>query len=191
MAFYTSFSDAELVTMLQKGEERAFNEIYARYWKKLYVIARHRLNNTCEAEEIVQDVFSNLWRKRESFHLDRSFSVYFSVAVKFEVINRLQKREKGFAFQRKFAERNTELDQSTLEQLDLNELQQQLEETIKSLPEKCQLIFRMQYEGRRSQRQIAEELKISEKTVEAHLGKARKTIRNRFGPLKCILFNLL
>ncbi|MNL63493.1 RNA polymerase sigma factor [compost metagenome] len=84
----------------------------------------------------------------------------------------------------------TELDQTTLDLLDFNELKLQLEETIKALPEKCQIIFRMKYEQGLSQKQIAEELDISEKTIEAHLSKARKTIRNSFGNLSSIIFLL-
>ncbi|PTS97327.1 RNA polymerase sigma-70 factor, partial [Pedobacter sp. HMWF019] len=63
------------------------------------------------------------------------------------------------------------------------ELQQKLQLTIQSLPEKCQLVFKLKHENGYSQKEIAKELQISEKTVEAHLSKARKTLKQSFGKL--------
>ncbi|WP_316821085.1 RNA polymerase sigma-70 factor [Pedobacter gandavensis] len=188
MISLTEHSEEELAGLLKKNSEAAFSEIYRRYWDKLYVVSRKRLDDATEAEEIVQDVFCNLWRKRANFELRKGFNNYFSVAVKFEVINRLQKRTRTQSFEKNWSQELTEIDLSTQDQLSFNELKQLLELTIKSLPEKCQLVFRLKHDDGYSQKQISEHLEISEKTVEAHLSKARKTIKDKLGDFGILLF---
>ena len=178
MPNYKILDDHELARLLGCDDEAAFNEVYSRYWDKLYVLARHRLGDAYESEEIVQDIFCNLWRKRNTFVLQKGFDNYFSVAVKFEIINRLAKRQKAAAYEKEMSVLASEIDRSTLEKLDLTELLRQLQTNISSLPEKCRIVFQLQYEEGYTQRQIAETLEISEKTVEAHLTKARKNLRN-------------
>jgi len=184
-------TDPELAELLRKGDAESFREIYIRYWDKLYVIARKRLNDPSEAEEIVQDIFCNLWRKREEFVLSKSFDQYFAVAVKFEVINRLAKKARHLAYERQAVASFTEADNSTLQLLDMGELLAQLRQSVQALPEKCRIVFNLKYEQGYSQKLIAEELKISEKTVEAHLSKARKTLRTAFGNLLGLLICFL
>lgn len=187
MVSLSEYSEDKLAGLLKNGSEAAFSQIYSRYWDKMYVVARKRLDDAIEAEEIVQDVFCNLWRRRAGFELHKGFNNYFAVAVKFEVINRLQKRSRTQRFEKDWSNEVTEVDQSTQDQLSFNELQQLLELTVKSLPEKCQLVFRLKHEAGYSQKQIAETMDISEKTVEAHLSKARKTIKNNLGPAGMLL----
>ena len=189
---YDILSDNELALLITTDDEAAFNEIYKRYWERLYVAARHRISDSYEAEEIVQEIFCNLWRKRNCFELTKGFQYYFSVAVKFEVINRMAKKSRENRVKKEVLVLSSAIDESTSDQLDFNELQSQLALTIKVLPEKCLLVFKLKHEEGYSQKQIAEELNIAEKTVEAHLSKARKTIRIRFGYLaemaKSVLF---
>jgi len=180
-------NDFELAALLKIGDERAFNFIYERYWDRVYIIARNRLGNKTEAEEVVQDIFCNLWRRRETLTITKAFDNYFAVAVKFEVINRLAKHARATAYERELSAAISEVDETTLQQLDYNELQQQFQLTISALPEKCQIVFKLQHEQGFTQKQIADELKISQKTVEAHLSKARKTLKGAFGNLLGLL----
>ncbi|TZF82226.1 RNA polymerase sigma-70 factor [Pedobacter sp. BS3] len=180
--------DDVLIDRLNTDEINAFREIYDRYWDKLYVVARNRINDREEAEEIVQDIFCNFWRRRKSLVLTKGLNNYFSIAVKYEVINRLARQARANTYLKQAAKELSEVDESTLMQLDLNELQNQLQSTINTLPEKCQLVFRLQHEQGYSQRRIAEELDISEKTVEAHLSKARKVLRNSFSNFFYLIF---
>lgn len=188
MVSLSKHTEDELARLLRSGSETAFAEIYNRYWDKLYIVARKRLDNAFEGEEIVQEVFCNLWRRRAGFQLHKGFNNYFSVAVKFEVINRLQKRARTQALEKNLSMELTELDETTVEQISFNELKQQLELTIKQLPEKCQIVFRLKHEEGLSQKQIAAKLDVSEKTVEAHLSKARKSIKDQFGNISSLLF---
>ena len=180
MVIYKDLSDIELSDLLRSGDECAYVEIYERYWDKLYIIARNRIYDSCEAEEIVQDIFYNLWRNRESFNLVKGFQNYFSVAVKFGVINKLAKQAKKNAFEKEMTSIGTEADESTQQYINARDIQQQIQAGISNLPEKCRLVFDLKYSQDYSQRRIADELAISEKTVEAHLSRARKKLRGEF-----------
>jgi len=188
---YKALNDNELVDLLRGDDEVAFNEIYNRYWDKLYILSKKRLGDAEESEEIVQDIFCNLWRKRHAFTLQNGFNNYFAVAVKFEVINHLAKKQKAAAYEKEMSIISTEADQSTQRALDLNELLQQLQHNINVLPERCRFVFKLQYEQGYSQRQIAETLNISEKTVEAHLTKARRNLRSAFANIFLLIFYII
>jgi RNA polymerase sigma-70 factor (family 1) len=174
-------TDFELVNLLKIDDESAFRIIYERYWDKLYAIAVNRLKDPADAEEVVQDIFYNIWKKRKTLHLEKAFDNYFAVAVKFRVINRLAKLARANAYEKELASALSDVDDTTLEHLDYSELENRFEFTVNNLPDKCRLVFRLQHNSGYSHKQIAEELNISIKTVEAHLSKAKKTLRGVFG----------
>lgn len=178
MAAYSTFTDEELTALLKVGDHAAFTEIYQRYWKKLFYIAGKKLNSLDEAEEVVQNIFLSLWNRRETISITSTLGAYLTVSVKYWIIKILDKQH----HQQKYAQSiaSNILDDSTQQWLEFMDLKEILDKYITELPEKCQLVFKMSRNHNMSQKQIAEELNISEKTVEAHLGKAIKTLRTRF-----------
>ncbi len=175
---YNILSDKELTTLLQAGDEHAFTEIYNRYWQRLFAIAANKLKELNEAEEIVQDIFVSLWKRRDELGKIETLSPYLAVSVKYRVIKHLAKRHS----QQKYTDYSQYLsvaDDSTEQWLEFEELRSRLAMFVADLPEKCRLVYRLSRESGFSQKRIAAELGISEKTVEAHLGKALKTLRAR------------
>src|ERR1700744_2471177 len=181
MGSNSSLSDMQLAELLKTEGESIFKLLYERYWNKIYVIARHRLNDRLEAEEVVQDIFTRLWLRRSSLILSKGFDNYFAVAAKYEVLNRVAKNARATAFEKEMAHGLSAIDETTFEQLDYNELQEKFQLEVNSLPEKCRIVFRLQHDQGYSQQQIADELNISPRTVQAHLAKARKILRGAFG----------
>lgn len=184
MASYKSYGDEELVTLLQKGERQAFDEIYDRFWDKLFVTAANRLGDADEAEDLVQDIMLRLWNNHETLFIQISLSAYLAVAIKYEVINFLakKKRYENYASSADLSE----TDNSTENSLQFKEIQSRLAKLVKSLPEKCQMVFLLRYEQGLSRKQIAEKMGLSQNTVVSHLKKAIKTLRTG---LKSILFS--
>jgi RNA polymerase sigma-70 factor (family 1) len=180
---YISLTDHELAVLFKAGDHGAFTVIYQRYWKRIYLIAIKRLGDEQDAEEVVQDIFLNLWRKRDKFELTTCFQNYFAVAVKFEIFDIMRKRASIAAYGKTQGISYSEADESMLRKMDFLELQEKFQLTIRALPDKCQLVFRLKHEQGYSQKQISNELDISEKTVEAHLSKARKILKATFGSL--------
>ena len=68
--------DHELVDLLKSGEHAPFVEIYERYWTVLYPHAGKILRNEAEAEDVIQEIFSSLWLKRENIGLKSTPSSY-------------------------------------------------------------------------------------------------------------------
>lgn len=177
---YDILSDRRLALLIRAGDPEAFKVIYDRFWDKMLVVAAKRLGDVLEAEEAVQDIFLNLWRRRESFELKVSFENYLAVAVKFEVINRRAKRVREETLRLEFSALPSSVGDNK-QTFDLEYLQRQLEQTINSLPPKCRLVFRLSRDDDYTNKQIAEQLGISEKAVEKQVTKALKALRERLG----------
>lgn len=176
---YESCTDAELINLLRNEDKAAFTEIYGRFWDKILTVALHRLNDQSEAEEVVQDVFFSLWKRRETLDIQFSLNTYLSTAAKYQIISRQRKRyvaEKandGIDFAKEHGVDTTQLWFSE------KELRRQLEYHIEQLPDKCRTIFKMSREEYKSNAQIALEMGVSEKTVEAHITRALKVLKDK------------
>lgn len=176
----TEWTDEMLLNLVRlEDDHAAFSELYNRYWDKIYLLAANALNSPEEAEECVQDIFHSLWSRRETLQLHYSLYTYLAAAVKYRIINIL---DKAYRLRQRTAQLyvNTNEDFAPSAEVLLleKELFAKLEESIAILPEKCQIVFRMSREDGKTHKQIAEELNISEKTVNNHLTKAIKDIRN-------------
>ncbi len=178
MNTYQLLSDGELIALLQKGSERAYNEIYKRYWDKIYAVACHRLGNELEAEEVVQDVFFSIWKRKGQLKLEHSLNTYLSVAVKYQVINRQTRQYRKNAEIATHVSRQEEYEDTTQLWFSERELREQLEVCINKLPEKCRIVFKMSREDEKSNSEIAKELGVSEKNVEAHITRALKILKS-------------
>jgi RNA polymerase sigma-70 factor (family 1) len=178
MGSYHSLTDIELTGLLQQGDVMAFTEIYNRYWKKLFAVAGNKIRDLDEAEEIVQDIFVSLWARREQLRITGTLSAYLAVSVKYRVIKALDKQYHRQQYADHSRQALSLLDNSTQDWLQFEELKDRLSQLVADLPEKCRLVYQLSRESGYSQKQIAEELNISEKTVEAHIGKALKNIRS-------------
>jgi RNA polymerase sigma-70 factor (ECF subfamily) len=190
LKIYCSNTDAELLLFIKEDDEKAFRILYERYWKKLLLQAFIKLRSTEEAEEIVQTIFINIWKRRHTIELKYSFHTYVASMLKYEVLRRLaiQKKEKERRLNTPYLQ--VVEDNGTLEWLDYEQLCDQIEKEVKLLPEKCRLVFRLSREEGLTEKQIGESLSIAPKTVQAHLGKALKQLRTSVRQLFC-LFTLL
>jgi RNA polymerase sigma-70 factor (family 1) len=172
MKAYNQLSDAELCAALKASDERAYTEIYNRYWDKIYTVAVNRLNDKIEAEEVLQDVFFSLWKRRTALDIQYSLNTYLSVAVKYQIINHQSRQlRKASQIATHISMQEPAIDSTQL-WFSEKELQHQLTMSINKLPEKCRIVFKMSREEYKTNSQIATELGLSEKTVEAHITRA-------------------
>lgn len=177
MSYDASHTDQELLQLLQRGDDEAFSAIYLRYWDRLVVVATHRLDNLEEAREAVQEVFCNLYRRRHQLELTHSLNTYLAAAVKYEVFKRFAVKSRQRRLKQQALDGWQESVEDTLHYLRANELRTELLGLIKALPDKCRIVFQLSRDKGYSQKQIARELGIAEKTVEAHLSAALRKLR--------------
>jgi len=170
-------SDDELVVLLRKDEIPAFVEIYNRYWDRLFQTAYKRIRHTEVCEEIVQDIFTAFWRKRNDLVMSVGLSNYLFRATKNQVIDYYRK----LAVRNEFAINSDAAlyDNSNEQTILLRDLQRHIEELINQLPDKCRTVYLMSRIENKANKEIARHLNIAEKTVEGHLNKAFKQLRDR------------
>jgi RNA polymerase sigma-70 factor (family 1) len=184
MALYSKHTDEQLLQFMKGGEESAFTELYNRYWERLLVRAILQLGSREEAEELLHDVFVGLWKRRETIELRHGFHTYIAAVLKYEIFGRLadrrNKRAKHAAAERhaQLGQHGSLLDHSTEERLDFLDLQERLEATVRQLPDKCQLVFRLSREKGLPEKEIAEKLGVSRKTVQNHIHRALQTLKS-------------
>ncbi|RAJ08261.1 RNA polymerase sigma-70 factor (ECF subfamily) [Chitinophaga skermanii] len=183
------YTDRELLGLLQAGDHHAFSELYRRYWDKLFYIAAKKLQENEEAESIVQDVFVDLWQRREQLNIE-TLEGYLVVAVKYRMINYLAKQDRAKHYRQHLAQQVSLTDSYTEEWISFEDLREWLKKMVSGLPEKCRMAYQLREEGY-SQKEIAEHMQISEKTVETHITRALKTIRTSISQLFSFLVSLL
>lgn len=174
--------DAELLQLLQYNDD-AFTEIYNRYWDKLLFIAGVKLKNLSLAEELVQDVFLDIWKRRAELHLVTHLERYLSVAVKYRIINAHAKMKRDGAM------RKDQVSVAVMPEhsLDERELHKNLQILVSKLPEKCRITYQLSREEGMPLKEIAQKMSVSQKAVEANLTRTLKLLR--FG-LRKILFSI-
>lgn len=170
--------DIELLTLIGRDDHQAFTELYERYWDRLYASAYYHLKDAEAAEELVQDVFVNIWQKRGELTV-QSVQPYLAAMLRYAVFRHLdnarRRREHHHA-----AQRITPHTQAP-EPIDDKLLLEMVGKLTDQLPEKCSLVFRASKLHDRALSDVAEEMGISLKTAEAHLTKALKSIRISLG----------
>ena len=177
----TPYTDQQLLDLIRTDDRGAFTELYNRYWDKTYAVALHRLDDEHEAEEVVQEVFLSIWQRRATLQLTHTVATYLAVAVKYKVINHLAKQHRRQLQHDELTITSPVVADSTADWLHEKELRQLLEKTISQLPEKCRIVFLLSRDENKTYAEIAAELNISQKTVEAHMSKALRELRETLG----------
>lgn len=180
MQSFRHISDEQLFSLIKDGVTEAFTEIYNRYWDKLFAVAANKLGDSFLAQEVVQELFVDVWRRRETIELQKSANIYLAAALKYKVINARLYRKKETENLHKWQEYSADSTIHSQEPLGFEELKAQLEALVTNLPEKCQLVYRLSRDEGYTHKEIASQLNISEKTVESHLTRALKILRGKF-----------
>jgi len=163
----------------------SFEEIYRQYWSKLYIYAFNVLRERDLCEDIVQQVFTDLWAKRHDVQISNIHS-YLHQSVKYQIFNHFRESKYKNQLLMEFDLINTQdrIDESYEKQ----ELKNQIKEVIYQLPEQRRIIFEMsKYEGL-SNKEISEHLSISVQTVKNQISESLKFIRKSLNSMFLLFF---
>lgn len=188
MSAYNHLNDNELYALVRQDNEEAFSLLYERYWKPMIYKAMMKLNCDVDAEEVVQDTFIDIWKSRRRITIKHTFHTYIGAIVRYKVMLKMASNKKRVQNGIIEIEGLRIADNSTEQWLNFYDLRDEIELAIKALPEKCQLIFRMSRQEGLSDKQIAKDMNISLKTVEAHITRALKSLRASIHQIFSVFF---
>lgn len=170
-------ANQKIISPLSKGDIFCFDDIYLEYNKKIYAFALSILKNREDSEGIVQEVFLTLWRKRAEIRMDQDIGSYlFTITY-----NTIRKHFRKLARERKHLEELSKTvlteDNSTNSRIEYANLLELAESAIELLPSRQKTIYHYNMRDGLSTKEIADKLKISTRTVENHLYRAKSHLR--------------
>jgi len=185
-------SDAELLDLLRQDNQAAFVFIYKKHWSELYRCAFKITPNQETCEDIIHDVFLNVWNKRATIQV-KSLNDYLYVAVKNRMLNAIR-AEKNLL--KAVNSQPAPISSETLIEDEFNskELNKLYQSALSTLPERCRTILLMSRKEHLSNKEIAEQLNISPKTVENQITIGLRHLRIKLGDylvLSGIIFTFL
>ena len=157
-----------------------FEQLFKSQFAHLCNFAHQYVPDKDTAKDITQKVFIRLWEQREKMDPEQNINSYLFIAVKNRCLNYIRDNKK-------YRSKVLDLDcgdidlQIETDNFELEALQEKIASALNELPEKCRLVFEMSRFREMKYREIAEELNIAQKTVEAHMSKAMKLLRERLG----------
>ena len=184
-------TDSEFVAGIRNSDEAAFENVFRSYYERLCNYANTMLYDVDEAEEVVQNTFLTLWEQRDSIEIHTSMKSYLYRAVHNSCLNRI-KHNKVKQMHGEHVRYNTESSiEGTSQMVIGKELEQQINAAIESMPQQCRTVFVLSRYENLTYAEIAEQLKISIKTVDKHMVKALKILRERLKEYLPLLLWLL
>jgi RNA polymerase sigma-70 factor (ECF subfamily) len=169
--------EKQVLETLQLGNENAFEMIFRTYYQPLCRYAYSFLQDKEEAEEVVQASFITVWEKRNTLAIETSLKSYLYRMVRnscLNVIKHEKVKQQHVAHELAVSEVASE---SVAHKIQAAELEVKITEAMKTLPEQCRLVFQLSRFEELKYQEIADQLQISVKTVENHMGKALKLMR--------------
>lgn len=178
-----------------------FDLIYKTLFRKYYpslIFYATRLLGDEEAEDVVQDVFVELWRRKDSIEMGEQIQAFLYRAVYTRALNVLKHRNIQDSYRATMEEINQKRaefyqpdNNEVIQRIEDRELQKEIRNAINELPDKCKQVFKLSYLQDMKNKEIADVLGISLRTVEAHMYKALRYLRTRLNPLWIFLYLFL
>ena|SRR2546430_2424744 len=170
--------ERELLDRLRRGDDAAYEAIFRQWYAPLVATTAALLRDRGPAEEIVQDVMLELWRRRETLTLEQSLRAYLFQASRNRALNHLRRLRVETRGEPTIAAAMPTPDQADSEVRE-SELRVAIESAIAGLPDRCREVFELSRIHGLKYSEIATTLGISVKTVEAQMGKALRVMREK------------
>lgn len=169
----------------EQREETRFEDIYLSYFSKMKYFAKEYVISEEDAENIVQDVFVELWENKEMLNMHMNLIAYLFTTIKNKCLNHLRHKlvvqETACKLQEEYTI-SLRMNLDSLEAFDNNlfsdqDIEKIISRALDTLSEKCRTIFIMSKIEGKKQKEIAQELNISINTIETQMGIAYKKLR--------------
>jgi RNA polymerase sigma-70 factor (ECF subfamily) len=173
--------DRELQDRIRQGDHGAFEALFRATYPQLVGVTRSIVRDADVAEEIVQDVLLELWRRREGLVVEDSLRAYLFRATRNRALNHLR----HIAVERRgepFVRGESTVSPRADARLSASEIEVAIRDAVATLPDRCREVFELSRLHGLKYSEIAQTLGISIKTVEAQMGKALRVLREQLAP---------
>lgn len=188
---YSKHTESELMALMISGDHHAYLEIYDRYKTPLQQHAWKKLGHAQDVQDVIQDMFTELWIKREALQLTTGLANYLFTAVRNRSLNQIYKRRKEVPYLDSLEEFIREGNYLIDLQVREREFRELIEKEIDNLPPRMQEVFRLSREEGLSHKQIALRLGTSEHTIAKQMTNVLKVLRKKLGPFYFIIFLII
>jgi RNA polymerase sigma-70 factor (family 1) len=182
---YKTYSDEQLLELLKTDDEKAFETLYSRFWKPLYFSAFQILGDRDICKDIIQELFVDIWQRREYLEIKTSLKGYLFTAVKYRVFKEIRNSSNNELFEDLDVKVSSWTGDSKML---ISEIEKIVNLTVSSLPEGCKQVYTLSRDHDLTHAEIGLQLGISTKTVANQLTKALRQIRNSLGQLLATFF---
>jgi len=165
-----------ILDLLKDRPNDALRTLYSSYYSYICMVVYKMIGDGSTAEDIAQEVFVEVWKRRESLDVNTSLKGYLRKVAVNKTLNHIRAKKMDFDQEDAILHVPTK-DVSTLNKLEAEDLKAAINQSVESLPEKCRIIFGLSRFEEKTYREIAEQLGISIKTVENQMSKALKIVR--------------
>lgn len=173
--------DTCLVNAVRRGDKHAFKSIFENYYNPLLRFAYRYVHSEAVAEGVVQDIFLWIWENRNTWTVEGKLKTYLFRAVKHRAIDKWRQK----STEDKYIEQYTvflsspRTEQKSIEESEDQEFFQAAQKAIEALPKKSRIVYKLNRLEGLTYQEISEILEVSPKTVESHMSRALKILRNR------------
>jgi RNA polymerase sigma-70 factor (ECF subfamily) len=188
MEDYNKYSDTELAELFRADDDAAFKEIYQRYDKLLYIFAVRKLGDDDEAMDVVQDVFTWVLANRQNFALKTSLSSYLYKSVLnkiFDIFRHQQTIKKYIAEGNHYIDVDSRETDYLIREKDITDM---INREIASMPPRMRETYELKHKHRLTPKEIAEQMGISEHTVNVQLQRGLKHLKDKLGIIIYVIY---
>jgi RNA polymerase sigma-70 factor (ECF subfamily) len=171
--------DSELISLLKEKPDLGIKKIFDTYYATLVGTSYNLVKKEDVAKDIAQEVLLKLWENRDQFDIQKSLKNYLKRAAINSSINHIKSKHGKKWEEPEYLEIQ---DDYTAQKIDADDLEHLITNYISALPEKCRMVFMLSRFENLSNKEIAEHLDISVKTVESQITKALKFLRKTVLP---------
>jgi len=190
-----TFSDTEKIIHRLKNEDKsAVDDLFTYYYPRLYHFSKAILKIENDIDDILQEVFVKIWLNRQKIGNPETFNAYIFTITKNEVLNLIRNNLRDHTFKDQLFQYAVGEEYQNSVPLEYDEIKTGIDKIVANLPEKRQRVFILSRNEGLSNKEIALQLNISEKTVEDHITQAIRQIKSSmrevgiFSVLYCYLF---
>jgi RNA polymerase sigma-70 factor (family 1) len=184
---YSSYTDQQLLSLLKDDSTTAFNTIYDRYSKMLYLYIFSKLDTGEISKDVLQDLFISLWEKRHTLSIHESLKSYLFQVARHKIVDIYRKNATYRKYLQQLIEHFDAQPHTITESIDYKNKTQELFEAINHLPEKMKEVFMLSRFEHLTVDQIASRLGLSQQTVKNQITKALKILRANYAKSDIIL----